>query len=78
MKDTNYFTVQSWMVTKLKLKGVMRDVFAIIHGFTQDDESECKCSYNYMSTITGYTKQAIIGAIDNLLDLNYIVKLPSR
>ena len=78
MKDTNYFCVQSWMVTKLHLKGAMRDVFAIIYGFTQDDESECKCSYSYMSEITGYSKRAVIDAIDELLDLAYIIKIPSR
>jgi hypothetical protein len=74
MKDTNYFSVQAWMVTKLNLKGAERDIYAILYGFTQDNESECKCSYTYMSTITGYTKRAIMDAMDRLLAKNLIVK----
>ena len=74
MKDTNYFSVQAWMVTKLKLKGVERDVYAILYGFTQDNESECRCSYTYMSTITGYTKRAIMDAMDRLEAKHLIVK----
>jgi len=74
MKDTNFFCVQAWMVTKLNLKGAERDIYAILYGFTQDNESECKCSYTYMSTITGYTKRAIMDAMDRLLAKNYIVK----
>lgn len=74
MKDTNYFSVQAWMVTKLHLKGVERDVYAILYGFTQDNESECRCSYTYMSTITGYTKRGIIDAINRLEAKHLIVK----
>lgn len=74
MKDTNYFSVQAWMVTKLNLKGAERDIYAILYGFTQDNESECKCSYTYMSAITGYTKRAIMDAMDRLLAKNLIVK----
>jgi len=77
MRDTNYFCVQSWMVTKLNLKGTERDVFAIIHGFTQDDDSECKCSYNYMAEITGYSKRAIIDAVESLLEKKFIQKIES-
>ena len=77
MKDTNYFTIQSWMVTKLGLKGADRDVFAIIFGFTQDNDTECKCGYKYMMEITGYSKPTIIDAIDKLISQDLILKIKS-
>ena len=69
-----YFVVQDWMIMKLKLKGLERDLFAIIYGFSQDGHSYYRASLNYMSEMTGYSKQAVITAIKKLLDKNYITK----
>lgn len=77
MRDTNYFTIQYWMVSKLKLKGVERDVYAIIYGFTQDNDTECKCSLNWMSELTGHTKKSVAEAINNLESANLIVRINS-
>lgn len=35
VKEGNYFVVQSFMVKELELKGIKRDLFAIIYGFSQ-------------------------------------------
>lgn len=74
VKDSVFFTVQAWMVTKLNLRGVERDVFAIIYGFSQDEQSKCYDSLNYMAELIGCTKQAVINAINSLLEKNYIKK----
>ena len=46
VKDICYFSIQAWMVTKLKLKTVERDCYAIIFGYSQDGESFYTKRYN--------------------------------
>ena len=74
VKDTNYYVVQAWMVTRLGLKGLEKDLFAIIYGFSQEDESEFHGSLNYLSELTGYTKNRICDTLKHLTDINYIEK----
>ena len=38
VKDGNYYVVQSFMVKELKLKGNELVVYAIIYGFSQNDD----------------------------------------
>lgn len=35
VREDNYFAVQGWMVTELKLKGNALMLYAIIYGFSQ-------------------------------------------
>ena len=72
--DSRFFTVQAWMVTKLQLKSIERDVFAIIYGFSQNPDARCYDSYNYLSGITGYSRRAIISAVESLQLKGYIIK----
>ena len=74
MDDSIYFSVQAWMVTKLKLKGAERDVYAIIHGYSQDGESDFHGSLEYLATLTGYSRNAICTALKNLTDRQLIIK----
>ena len=74
VKDNTYFSVQAWMVTKLKLKGVERDIYAIIYGYSQDNESDFHGSLNYLSQLTGYTKNGICKALKSLVDKGLISK----
>ena len=37
VKDGNYYVIQSFMVNELHLKGLERDVYAIIYGFSQSE-----------------------------------------
>ena len=59
VKDICYFSVQAWMVTKLKLKTVERDCYAIIFGYSQDGESFYHGSISYLSELTGYSKNSV-------------------
>ena len=74
VKDNNYYVVQAWMVTKLGLKGLEKDLFAIIYGFSQEDESEFHGSLNYLAELTGYTKNRICDTLKHLTDMNYLEK----
>lgn len=72
--DKVYFSVQAWMVTKLKLKGCERDVFAIIYGYSQDGESDYHGSLGYLAELTGYSKNSICTALKNLTEKEFIIK----
>ena len=62
------------MVTDLNLKGAERDVYAIIHGFCQDGESDFHGSLSYLSKMTGYSKNSICSALQSLVEKGYIEK----
>ena len=74
LDDGAFFTVQAWMITKLHLKTVERDAFAIIYGFSQDGESDYHGSLSYMSALTGYSKQSLCNALKSLTEKQYILK----
>lgn len=69
-----HFVIHSWMIKDLKLKGLERDLYAIIYGFTQDGESKYYGSLTYLSELTGYSKQSIITSLKNLTEKNLIIK----
>lgn len=74
VKDTNYFCIQAWMVTKLGLRGAERDVYAIIYGYSQDEDSDFHGSLAYLSQMTGYSRNAICTALKNLTDAGLLLK----
>lgn len=73
-QDSRYFCVQSWMVSKLKLKGAERDVYAIVYAFSQDKESDFHGSLGYIAELTGYSRNAICTALKNLTDKKLLIK----
>lgn len=77
MKLTNFYTVQYWMTHNLKLRGVERDVYAVIYGFTQDEDTEFKGSISYIAELTGHTRKSVIEAINYLEDTGLIYKIQS-
>lgn len=74
IRDDNFYVVQTWMTTRLELKGLEKEVFAIIYGFSQDGEHDFHGSLNYLSQLTGYTKNRICTALAALTELHYIEK----
>lgn len=74
INDNTYFSIQAWMVTKLKLKGAERDVYAIIYGYSQDNDSDFHGSLDYISQLTGYSRNAICTALKSLTDSGLITK----
>src|SRR5574344_342430 len=73
-KNGSYINIQSWMVTNLKLKGNDLLVYAIIYGFSQDEESSFSGSLQYLADWCSSTRKGIQKNLKNLIDRNLIIK----
>lgn len=69
-----YYYIQSWMTTELNLKGLEKEIFAIIYGF-QVNNQECHCSLSEFAKTTGYSRMNITRAINNLIKRGFIEKI---
>lgn len=74
IKSGNYYTIQSFMRNDLKLKGNELNIYAIIFGFTQDDESWFTGSLTYLQDWLGVSKNTVRSALDSLVEKGYIFK----
>lgn len=74
VKDGNYYVVQSFMVKDLKLKGLEKDVYAIIYGFSQAEDQTFTGSLQYLADWTCASKQAIMNALKKLVDKQLLIK----
>ena len=72
MDDSNFYTVQGWMVNKLKLSGNKLICFAIIYGFSQDGKSTFDGSYNYIADFISCSLRSVIQCLSDLRDLGFI------
>lgn len=72
--NSKFFVVQSWMVSKLGLKGLDLLLYAIIAGYSQDEESEFYGSLTYLSEMTGCTKRGIIKSLNYLVENEFIIR----
>ena len=75
MKDTNYITIQGWMVNQLKLKGAELITYAVIYGFSQDDQSVFSGTLGYLAEWVGVTKQAVCNILKKLVEKDLIIKI---
>lgn len=74
MKNNNFITIQGWMVNDLKLSGNELICYALIYGFTQDEESEFRGSLQYISDWLGVSKQNVRLIIKRLVEKGLIIK----
>ena len=74
LKDNCFYHVGAWMRTKLNLKGVALEIFAIIYGFSQDGESKFTGSINYLCEWTGVSRPTVINTLKGLVDDDLIIK----
>ena len=74
MKDDNYYAVFGWMINNLHLKGMEKDAFAIIYGFSQDGKSSFSGSYSYLSAFISCSRRTAINIIDELERDGFIAK----
>ena len=72
-----FFVVHAWMVTQLNLRTVERDVYAIIYGYSQDEDSDFHGSLEYLSQLTGYSRNSICTALKSLVEKDLIIKTES-
>lgn len=74
MKSSSFYVVQGWMVNELKLKGNNLLVFAVIYGFSKDGQGKFDGSLKYLAECTGSSKNTVIKSLNELVELEYILK----
>lgn len=75
IKDGNYIVIQSFMVKDLHLKGNELLIYAIIYGFTQDEEHQFNGGMQYLMDWTNSTKTGVYKAIKRLIEKGLIEKI---
>ena len=73
MKNNNYITITGWMVNELSLSGNDLICYAIIYGFSQDD-NYWEGSQSYLSEWLGVSKRATVEILKRLVSDGHIVK----
>ena len=71
--DTNYYVVHGWM-REMGLKGLQLDLYAIIYGFCQDNGSAFYGTISYLEEFTGFSRRAVIDALNDLVGKGFIRK----
>lgn len=74
MLDDNYYVVQGWMRNKLGLSGNELIVYAIIYGFSQNEEQFYNGGLKYLSDAVGSHKTTVLRNIDALIEKGLIEK----
>ncbi len=68
---SKFYTVLDFMVFDLKLKGLQKDIYAIIYGFCMADKPYTG-GLGYLADWTQSTKQGVIKALKELTDKGLI------
>ena len=74
VKNENYITIQGFMVNELELKGNELIIYAIIYGFSQDENQTFTGSLQYLADWTNLSKQSVINCLKSLLEKGIIIK----
>ena len=74
IRNENFITIQGWMVNELKLKNNELIIYALIYGFSQDNEQSFSGSLQYIADWTNSTKQGVSKAIKRLIEKGLIEK----
>lgn len=75
LKEESYVHIQAFMINKLHLKGNELMVYAMIHGFTQQENQWAECSLAYIAAWIGVTnKKTPMNCINSLLEKGLLEK----
>ncbi len=75
VRKNGFFVIRSFMIDDLGLRGNELLVYAIIHGFSQDENQYFTGSLNYLTAWTGGTdKKTIIRALNCLIEKGLLEK----
>ena len=77
IKDDNYIIIHGWMINKLNLSGNNLKVYAIIYGFTQDDNQWFRGSREYLAAWCNCTVRGVQKNLNYLVENNLILKRES-
>lgn len=70
----NFYVVQGWMRTKLKLTGASLTIYAIIFGFSQDGKSYFEGTSTYLSEWSGVSTSRVYEILKDLIQRGLIEK----
>ena len=73
MKNKNYITILGWMVNELSLSGNDLICYAVIYGFSQDDNF-WEGSQSYLSDWLGVSRRTVIDILKRLISNGFIAK----
>lgn len=76
VKNENYINIQGWMVNELQLKGNALMVYAIIYGFSQEENSWFTGTSNYLAEWCNCSRQSISTILKKLVEQGLIEKKP--
>ena len=75
IKNSNFYVINGWMVNELGLTGRELQVYAIIYGFTQDEETEFAGSISYIAEWLGTSsRHTVLRSVTGLLEKGLISK----
>jgi hypothetical protein len=74
LRDENYITIQGWMIKELELKGNELLVYAVIYGFSQNEENKFRGSRRYLAEWCNSTLYGIDKVLNKLIEKNLIIK----
>lgn len=74
VKDNNFIAIQGWMRTQLNLKGNELLTYALIYGFSQDQNSKFSGTRRYIAEWCGCSLKTVDNTIASLLAKKLIVK----
>jgi hypothetical protein len=74
IKNDNYFVVKGWMMNELGLSGGSLIAYAVIYGFSQDNNSSFRGSVPYLASCAGVSRRGMTYILGDLLEKGYITK----
>lgn len=75
MKNTDYITVQGWMINELELKGNEIMTYAIIYSFSRDGKSIFSGNASYIANWLNVSKHTIYTVLGKLVERGLIIKM---
>ena len=76
MNNENFIVICGWMISELGLKSNELLLYALIYGFSQDNQSAFSGSLSYMAKWLNCTKRTVINTLDALEKRGLITKVP--
>ena len=74
VRNENFILIQGYMINEMKLKGNELLVYAIINGFSQEENQVFSGSLQYLADWTNSTKQGVMKNLKSLVEKGYIGK----
>lgn len=75
MQNENYITIQGWMVKELSLSGNELLCYALIYGFSQNEDSVFSGSCKYISEWLNVSRQTTVAVLKKLCEKGLICKV---